>query len=94
MRSLPEVVGAEQSILRACNWAYKPQSILRFLHTYSHSNTISELEHDPSVLSETRAVLCDLLELMKECDPTHYAGMINIVAPAEPQSEEESLRPE
>jgi len=57
----------------------KKTRILRFLHTCSHSGGITDPEHDPTVLSETKAVLCDLLDLIKECDPTHYAGMMKIV---------------
>ncbi len=66
----------------------KKTRILRFLHTYSHAGSIAEPEHDPSVLSETKAVLCDLLDLIKECDPTHYDGMMRLVAPMEATTDE------
>ena len=66
----------------------KKTRILRFLHTYSHSGSIAEPEHDPSILSETKAVLSDLLDLIKECDPTHYDGMMRIVAPREATTDE------
>lgn len=66
----------------------KKTRILRFLHTYSHSGTIAEPEHDPSLLLETKPVLCDLLDLIKECDPIHFAGMLSIITPAEHQNEE------
>ena len=53
--------------------------ILRFLNTYSHSSAIAEPEHDPSILAETRPVLCDVLEMIKMVDPTHYEGMKQLV---------------
>jgi wobble nucleotide-excising tRNase len=63
--------------------ASKKTRILRFLHTYSHSGSIVEPEHDPSILSETKSVLREVLQLIEECDPVHYEGMISIVARAE-----------
>jgi wobble nucleotide-excising tRNase len=53
--------------------------IIRFLHTYSHDGRISEPEHDLSVLAETPAVLRDLLDLIKQEDPAHYAEMEALV---------------
>ncbi|HWO02653.1 MAG TPA: AAA family ATPase, partial [Blastocatellia bacterium] len=47
----------------------KKTRILRFLHTYSHSGSIADPEHDPSVLAETKSVLRELLELIEKCDP-------------------------
>ena len=68
--------------------ASKKTRILRFLHTYSHSGSIAEPEHDPSILSETRSVLGGVLELMEKCDPVHYKGMISIVATAEGEGDD------
>jgi len=68
--------------------ASKKTRILRFLHTYSHSGSIAEPEHDPSILSETRSVLSEVLELIEKCDPVHYKGMTSIVAPAEAESDD------
>jgi wobble nucleotide-excising tRNase len=59
----------------------KKLRILRFLDTHSHGETIGEPEHDPSLLSEARSVLKDLLEFIKEQDPAHYAAMTELVAP-------------
>lgn len=59
----------------------KKARILRFLHTHSHFDQIGDPEHDLSVLSETPAILKDLLDLIREADPPHYAGMIDLVAP-------------
>ena len=53
--------------------------IVRFVHTHSHGDTISEPEHDPSVLGEARSVLADLMELMRAEDPKHYSGMLEVV---------------
>jgi len=66
--------------------AGKKTRILRFLHTYSHSGSVADPEHDPSILSETRSVLGEVLELIEKCDPVHYKGMMSIVATAEAES--------
>jgi wobble nucleotide-excising tRNase len=61
---------------------YEPEKksrILRFLHTYSHSKGIEEPEHDLSVLSETKAVLRDLLDLIKTVDKNHYEAMERLI---------------
>lgn len=59
----------------------KKARILRFLHTHSHFDQIGDPEHDLSVLSETPAILQDLLALIKESDPEHYAGMTSLLQP-------------
>ncbi|QBR03767.1 ATP-binding protein [Paraburkholderia pallida] len=46
--------------------------IIRFLHTNSHMEQISEPEHDLSVLSEAPAVLTDLLALLRANDKQHF----------------------
>ena len=53
--------------------------ILRFLHTYSHKPEVGSPEHDPSILAETRAVLRDLMDLIKEQDRAHYDAMVNLI---------------
>jgi wobble nucleotide-excising tRNase len=68
--------------------ASKKVRILRFLHTYSHSGSITEPEHDLSILSETRSVLNDVLELIKKCDPVHYNGMVSVVRAAEAENDD------
>lgn len=55
--------------------------ILRFLHTYSHLDGITEPHHDIGVLSETPAVLKDLLALIRHCDEEHFNGMTALVQP-------------
>ncbi len=54
--------------------------ILRLLHTYSHAASIADPEHDPTVLSETKPVLRDVLELMKSVDRPHYEAMLRLVS--------------
>jgi wobble nucleotide-excising tRNase len=57
--------------------------ILRLLHTYSHSGSIGDPEHDPTVLSETKAILRDLLALIKNVDPVHYESMMRLISTQE-----------
>ena len=57
--------------------------ILRLLNTYSHSGGISDPEHDPSVLSETREVMRAILELIQTVDCDHYQGMMNLLQSTE-----------
>lgn len=53
--------------------------ILRFLHTHSHGDTVGEPEHNPSLLGEANSVLQDLLDLIKDQDPDHFAAMVSLV---------------
>lgn len=55
--------------------AAKKTRILRFLHTYSHFDQVTEADHDPSVLSETPAILREVLSLICHCDAGHYKSM-------------------
>ena len=59
--------------------AAKKNRILRFLHTYSHTGGITEPEHDPSILSDTKQVMLELLELIKAVDKNHYDGMMMLL---------------
>jgi len=61
--------------------AAKKTRILRFLHTYSHFDQVAEPDHDPSVLSETPAILQDVLALIQKCDPEHFRCMTDMVKP-------------
>lgn len=54
--------------------------ILRLLNTYSHSAVIGVSEHDPTVLSETRDVIKELLEMIKSLDENHYNGMLSLIS--------------
>jgi wobble nucleotide-excising tRNase len=53
--------------------------ILRFVHTHSHSGAVGEPEHDPSLLSEARAVVNDLLDLIQSQDAAHFSAMEQLV---------------
>lgn len=57
----------------------KKVRIARFVHTYSHSDTVGEPEHDPSLLGEAQAVLADLLELIRAEDPQHFEAMVKLL---------------
>ena len=57
----------------------KKVRILRFLHTLSHYDSISEPGHDLSLLSEAPQVLTELFELVKSEDRQHYTEMIEII---------------
>lgn len=55
--------------------------ILRLLHTQSHAPVLGQPEHDASALSETPAVLADVLAMMREADPGHFAGLVALASP-------------
>lgn len=59
----------------------KKTRILRFLHTYSHFDQVAEPDHDPSVLSETPAILQEVLALISHCDPGHFQSMATLISP-------------
>ena len=67
----------------------KKLRILRFLHTYSHGDAIEEPAYDLSLLSESHTVLMDLLDFIKDQDPTHYNAMVTIVTSAAEEGEDE-----
>lgn len=57
----------------------KKTRILRFLHTHSHAGQISDPEHDPSILIETKQILNDLLCLIQKDDDRHFDQMKALV---------------
>jgi wobble nucleotide-excising tRNase len=57
----------------------KKTRILRFLHTHSHAGQITDPEHDPSILLETKSVLNDLLCLIQSDDDRHFEKMEELV---------------
>ena len=61
----------------------KKSQILRFVHTYSHNDTIAEPDHDASLLSEAPIVLISLLELIEKEDPRHFERMKALVSRGE-----------
>ena len=52
--------------------------ILRFVHTFSHADSIGEPEHDPSLLAESRPVLRDILNFMEHLDADHFNAMVQL----------------
>jgi len=70
----------EQLSLVAYDEAKKAR-IIRFLHTFSHKDNIAEGDHDLSILAETRPVLVDVLDLIKEVDGAHHEAMMALIAP-------------
>ncbi len=58
----------------------KKSRVLRFLHTQSHGADLNP-GHDPTVLGECRAVLEDMLALMRSLDEDHFSAMVQLVAP-------------
>lgn len=59
--------------------AAKKTRIQRLLNTYSHAGSISDPEHDLSLLAETQPVLLDVLEMMKAIDREHFEGLERLV---------------
>lgn len=58
----------------------KKNQIIRFVHTNSHNDIISEPEHDSSILGETTSVLNHILELIKSADEGHYNEMCKCIS--------------
>jgi len=67
----------------------KKVRIARFVHTHSHGDTVGEPEHDPSLLAEARAVLADLLELIRAEDAKHFEAMVGLVNGPEAETDSE-----
>ncbi|MBK9147086.1 MAG: AAA family ATPase [Flavobacteriales bacterium] len=54
----------------------KKTRMLRFTHSYSHSDRIEEHGMDMSLLAEAPQVMREVLELIQFADPQHYDGMM------------------
>lgn len=86
----PQVAGDLWKKLQAVGFdESKKTRILRFMHTHSHSGAVGEPEHDPSLLSEARAVLNDLLDLIQSQDATHFSAMEKLVVPPTDEGRDE-----
>jgi wobble nucleotide-excising tRNase len=62
--------------------------ILRFLHTHSHTAALGEPGHDPSLLSEGRSILNDLLSMIQSQDADHFSAMVKLVEPASEEGDD------
>ena len=54
--------------------------IYRFVNMQSHLDAVGDADEDISWLSETPAVLQDILALIEETDAAHYNGMVNYIS--------------
>ena len=57
----------------------RKRRILAFVNAHSHNISIAEPKHDADLLAETPDVLSDIMDLMKQTDPGHYASMEKLV---------------
>lgn len=57
----------------------KRARIIRFTHSYSHNEMLSEGEHDLSILAEGPEIMKDVLELVRHVDGHHYERMVSLV---------------
>lgn len=86
----PQMAGDLSRALQAVQFDEpKKARILRFVHTHSHSGAVGEPEHDLSLLSESGAVVNDLLDLIRSQDPAHFSAMEQlVVAPTDEMGDE------
>jgi len=88
---LPQISGELWAKLKRVQFDQtKKTRIIRFLHTYSHSSAIAEPEHDLSLLSESHAILNDLLDLMRSEDEKHYSAIVELVKSAATDADEDA----
>ena len=79
---VPGISGELHNKLEACDFDHvKKSRIIRFLHTFSHGDAVTEPEHDLSVLSAAPSILKDVLDLIQHEDPRHYTEMLKAIAP-------------
>ena len=58
---------------------FEPQRrsrIYRFMQTHSHRDAVGDADEDMTMLGESRAVLKDVLDFMREADPDHVSRMV------------------
>lgn len=66
-------------LLRGGKIAYdesKKESLIKFLHTYSHKELVFDPSQEENNLSEARNIIKDLINLIKFLDEEHYYGMV------------------
>jgi wobble nucleotide-excising tRNase len=72
----PNEAGNLHAQLERCSFdSAKRARLLRFLHTYSHDQTIGETGHDLSLLAETPDILRNLMDFIKTEDEKHFLEM-------------------
>lgn len=54
----------------------KKESLIKFLHTYSHKELVFDPSQEENNLSEARNIIKDLINLIKSLDEEHYNGMV------------------
>lgn len=57
----------------------KKNSILRFLHTYSHKDTIPDPSQEENAISEARYIVKYLMEMIRHLNEDHYNGMVETI---------------
>ena len=78
---VPDQVGDLRQQMEAMTFdAAKKARVVRFLHTHSHADQVSEPEHDLSILSETPFILADVLGLIRANDHSHFDAMTAIIS--------------
>jgi wobble nucleotide-excising tRNase len=71
----PETAGNLWASLQAIGSTPALLSIYAFVNRYSHGDRIDERAHDDSVLTETKPLLTEILNLIKDEDVGHYDAM-------------------
>jgi wobble nucleotide-excising tRNase len=74
---LPHARGLHKAFDKITYDEAKKIRILRFLNTESHGSDIVP-SHDPSLLGECKAVLDDMLKLIRQMDEAHYQAMVQL----------------
>lgn len=86
---MPQISGELWRKLKSADFDEATKTrILRFVHTHSHNDVISEPAHDPSLLAEAGPVLQDLLTFIRTLDPDHYSAMEELVNRPSAEDEE------
>ena len=58
----------------------KQDSIARFINTYSHKDTIPDLDHEECAISEARNICKDIMDLIKFLNKDHYYRMVKLIS--------------
>ncbi len=58
--------------------AYKVQRIYRFCNAFSHNDHVPGAEHDSNILSETKEVMIEILNLIEQTDKVHFDNLVKL----------------